>query len=150
MAFDPVSAVFEIGGRLIDRLWPNPEQRDAAKLELVKLQQTGELARMANESETIKAFLADTQSARQRESDIATSGSAPLLNKVISPILALIVVVGGGSLMVWSGNPDVRMAAASLITLVLGYYFGTSQGSTKANQLFRDMAKTKTLTNSHG
>lgn len=27
MALDPVSAVLDIGGKLIDRLWPNPAER---------------------------------------------------------------------------------------------------------------------------
>lgn len=43
MAFDPVSAVLDIGGKLIDRLWPDPAQAAAAKLELIKLERAGEL-----------------------------------------------------------------------------------------------------------
>ena len=42
----PTDALFEIGGKLIDRLWPDPEQRDAAKLKLVELNQAGELAEL--------------------------------------------------------------------------------------------------------
>jgi len=57
MAFDPVSAVFDIGGKLIDRLWPNPVERDAAKLKLFELQQTGELAKLAAETELAKGQL---------------------------------------------------------------------------------------------
>lgn len=141
MSFDPVSAAFDIGGKLIERLWPNPAERDAAKARLVELQQTGELAKMANETESLKAVLADTQSARQRESDIATSANAPMLNKVITPILALVVTVGGGVMLWYSQDADTKMAIVGLMTLVLGYYFGTSLGSTRANQLFRDMAR---------
>jgi hypothetical protein len=44
--FDPISAGLDIAGKLIDRLWPDPAQRDAAKLELMKMQQSGELAEM--------------------------------------------------------------------------------------------------------
>jgi len=69
MAFDPLSAAFEVGGKLIDRLWPDPQQRDAAKLELLKMQQTGELALLT----------ADTQIAvKQAEINIeeAKSGNA--------------------------------------------------------------------------
>lgn len=39
----PTDALFDIGGKLIDRLWPDPEKRDAAKLELLKMEQAGEL-----------------------------------------------------------------------------------------------------------
>ena len=44
MAAYPITAALDIGGKLIDRLWPDPAQRDAAKLELLRLQQSGELA----------------------------------------------------------------------------------------------------------
>lgn len=49
MAFDPVSAALEIGGKLIDRLWPDPAQQDAAKLELLKMQQSGELVQITGQ-----------------------------------------------------------------------------------------------------
>ena len=49
MAFDPVSAVLDIGGKLIDRLWPDPTKAAEAKLELIKLQQSGELAIIAGQ-----------------------------------------------------------------------------------------------------
>lgn len=51
MALDPVTALLDIGSRVIDRLWPDPTQAAAAKLELIKLQQSGELAAMAAEAE---------------------------------------------------------------------------------------------------
>ncbi len=54
MAFDPVSAVLDIGGRLIDRLWPDPTQRAAAKLELLKLQKSGQLAEMIAQTDINK------------------------------------------------------------------------------------------------
>ena len=40
---DPITAVLSIGTQLIERLWPDPVQRDQAKLELLKMQQAGEL-----------------------------------------------------------------------------------------------------------
>jgi hypothetical protein len=47
MAHDPVTAALEIGGKLIDRFFPDPAARDAARLELLKMQQAGELAQVA-------------------------------------------------------------------------------------------------------
>lgn len=41
MALDPITAILDIGGKLIDKLWPDPIQRDKAKLELYKAQQEG-------------------------------------------------------------------------------------------------------------
>ena len=43
-----------IGGKLIDKLIPDPEAKAAAALELEKLAQSGELARMANETDIYK------------------------------------------------------------------------------------------------
>ena len=55
MSFDPVSAALDIGGKLIDRLWPDPAQKDAAKLELLKMTQTGELAQLTADTDIAKA-----------------------------------------------------------------------------------------------
>ena len=90
--------------------------------------------------EEYKAGLADTDSARDREKEIATSEHAPLLNKVISPLLAIIVVVGGGVLL-FVGDPDVRTASAGLVSTVLGYYFGTSVGSREKQAMIERLTK---------
>lgn len=58
MALDPVTAALDIGGKLIDRLWPDAAQRDAAKLELLKMQQAGELAQIGvNQAEATNSSL---------------------------------------------------------------------------------------------
>lgn len=46
---DPVSILLDIGGKVMDRIWPDPAQAAAAKFELFKLQQSGELAQMAGQ-----------------------------------------------------------------------------------------------------
>jgi hypothetical protein len=55
MALDPVTALLDVGGKVIDRLWPDPLQAAQAKLELIKLQQSGELAQIAGQLEINKA-----------------------------------------------------------------------------------------------
>lgn len=55
MSLDPVSALLDIGGKVIDRLWPDPLQAAAAKLELIKLQQSGEIAAMVAQTDINKA-----------------------------------------------------------------------------------------------
>jgi hypothetical protein len=55
MALDPISAVLDIGGKLIDRFFPDPAERDRAKLELLKMQQAGELAQLAVNAEEAKS-----------------------------------------------------------------------------------------------
>ena len=54
MALDPISAALDIGGKLIDRLWPDPTQAAQAKLELLKLQQSGELAEITAQTDINK------------------------------------------------------------------------------------------------
>lgn len=54
MSLDPVSALLEIGGKVIDRVWPDPVQAATAKLELIKLQQSGELAVIVGQLEINK------------------------------------------------------------------------------------------------
>ena len=54
MSLDPVSALLDIGGKVIDRVWPDPVQAASAKLELIKLQQSGELAVIVGQLEINK------------------------------------------------------------------------------------------------
>jgi hypothetical protein len=49
MSLDPVTALLDIGGKVIDRIWPDPTQAANAKFELFKLQQSGELATIAGQ-----------------------------------------------------------------------------------------------------
>ena len=60
MAFDPLSAALEIGGKIIDRVFPDPQAQDAAKLELLKLQQSGELAQITGQLEINKVEAASS------------------------------------------------------------------------------------------
>ena len=57
MALD---AILGIGGKLIDKLIPDPAAKDAAKLELLKLQQSGELAAMTAQTEINKVEAANS------------------------------------------------------------------------------------------
>jgi hypothetical protein len=47
---DPITILLGIGSKVIDKIWPDPAQRDAAKLELLKMQQSGELAQLSSET----------------------------------------------------------------------------------------------------
>lgn len=54
-AADPVTAVLNVGSKIIDRLWPDPAQRDQAKLALLEMAQKGELAEFTGRAEIVKA-----------------------------------------------------------------------------------------------
>ena len=46
-----LDALLGIGGKLIDKLIPDPEQKAKAQLELAQMAQNGELAKMANDTD---------------------------------------------------------------------------------------------------
>jgi hypothetical protein len=54
MGFDPVSAALDLGGKIIDRVWQDPAKKAEAQLELLKLQQSGELASLSGQLEVNK------------------------------------------------------------------------------------------------
>lgn len=54
-ASDPVTAALNIGSSLIERLWPDPAQQADARLKLLALQQSGELAALTAQSGIITA-----------------------------------------------------------------------------------------------
>lgn len=143
----PIGAILDIGSKVIDKLWPDPAQADAAKLKLLEMQQTGELAKMANDTELTKAYLDDVASARNRESSVATSEHAPYLNKVIVPILAIGVLALTFGLFAFvlfdKGNIDptrkdiliyVLGVLSAIATQIISYYFGSSKGSSDKNE----------------
>ncbi len=72
---------------------------------------------------------ADTASARDMNTRINESANAGWLPKNIAAVLALIVTVGGGVILWTTQEADVRTATVGLMTLVLGFYFGSSRGS---------------------
>lgn len=152
MAFDPVTAGLElikqVAPKLIDHFLPDPEKAAAAKLELAKLEQTGELARMANETETVKAFLADTQSARQRDVAFLQAGKKNFRGDVLaySAIGALITCILALFFFdVPNSSRDLLLvtlgALVAIVKDVYGFEFGSSKDSQRNAQAVSDMLK---------
>jgi hypothetical protein len=88
----------------------------------------------------IEAHAKDRDSARNRETVIATSDHAPLINKVVTPVLALGVVGLSFALFAVLIFVNVKPEAKDILIYILGvlsaavtqilsYYFGSSQGS---------------------
>jgi hypothetical protein len=46
MSLDPITAVLDLGAKVIDKIFPDPAQRDAAKLKMMELQQQGEFKQL--------------------------------------------------------------------------------------------------------
>lgn len=60
MAMDPITAALDVGGKLIDRLWPDKTQQEQARLALLELAQKGELAELTGRAEIVKAEAASS------------------------------------------------------------------------------------------
>ena len=85
---DPItlSGLFAIGGKLIDKLFPDPAQREQAKAELVRLEQAGELDAMKIQ---LSAIIAEAQSA-----DPWTSRARPFFLYVVYILLLWSIPMG--------------------------------------------------------
>ena len=81
----PLTALLDIGGKILDKVFPDPAQAEQAKLKLLEMQQNGELAK-------INADIAEAQEITKRwEADMSSDS---WLSKNIRP-LALIAIFAG-------------------------------------------------------
>jgi len=99
------------------------------------------------EHDKFKAILQDKANARQREANVVQSENAPLLNKVVTPVLALSVTglsfVLFAVLIFVEVKPEAKDiliyilgVLSAAVTQILSYYFGSSMGSKdKGDQL---------------
>ena len=80
MSFDltGLGSLFDFGGKLIDRLIPDPAQKLAAQQDLLEMAMTKELAVMANETELIK-LQTDINLEQAKSSSLLVSGPRPAL-----------------------------------------------------------------------
>lgn len=116
MALDPVTALLDIGGKVLDRVLPDPAQQAAAKLELLKLQQSGELAQITGQMEINKLEATNPS--------IFVSGWRPSIGWVCGAGFAVQFVVG--PLAEWgaalAGHPIKfpQMDTGTMMPLLLG------------------------------
>lgn len=78
-------------------LKPDMSSEDLAKVQIAQMEHEEELLRLRLEEDKLdlaelELRLKDTDSARDRETVIATSKDAPLLNKIVTPVLALLLL----------------------------------------------------------
>jgi hypothetical protein len=129
----PLAAILSIGEKVLDKVLPDPEAKAKAQVALMEMAQKGQLAEL-------EAQVKEMQSARDREVQIATSQYAPTLNKIVTPLLALgtvgLTFILFGVIIFVDVDTDskdiliyVLGALTSAVTMVLGYYFGSSAGS---------------------
>jgi hypothetical protein len=78
MAFDPLTSMLEIGGKLIDKLLPDPQAKATATLELMRLKQSGELAQLAADTDLAKAQI-EVNKAEAASASLFVSGGRPFV-----------------------------------------------------------------------
>ena len=83
-----LDALLGIGGKLIDKLIPDPEQKAKAQLELAKMAQDGELAKMANETKQLE--IEQTAITERWTADMASDS---WLSKNIRPMALIAIFV---------------------------------------------------------
>lgn len=82
-----ISSVLDFGSKIIDRVWPDPAQAAAAKLELFKAQQAGEFKEMDQAFEIAKAQIGVNQ-VEAGNGAVFVSGWRPAIGWVCAAALA--------------------------------------------------------------
>lgn len=117
---DPISLILNVGSKLIDKFFPDPADKAKAQLELLQMQQNGELAQ-------INADIAEQQELTKRQQADMLSDS--WLSKNIRP-MTLIFILGGyfTFAMMSAFNMDTNKAYVELLgqwgMLIMSFYFG--------------------------
>jgi len=101
MSFDPLTAILNVGEKLIDKLIPDPTEKAKATIELQKLAQQGELASAAQQ---MSAILAEAQS-----SDPWTSRARPSFLYVMYVMILAAIPMG----IVSAFKPELATAIAA-------------------------------------
>ena len=119
-----LDALLQVGGKLIDKLIPDPEAKAKAQFELAKMVQDGELAKMANET---KLFEVEQENVTRRaEADMASDS---WLSKNIRPMTLIFLLVAYSGFAIASiFDFETRGAYVELLgqwgMLVMSFYFG--------------------------
>jgi hypothetical protein len=116
----PLGALLDIGGKILDKVFPDPAQAEQAKLKLLEMQQNGELAKIA-------ADTAEQQELTKRQQADMLSDS--WLSKNIRP-MTLLFILGGYFIfaMMSAFDLDTNKAYVELLgqwgMLIMSFYFG--------------------------
>ena len=158
------NAVLAKGKKVVEdklgvELKPDMSSEDLAKVQIAAMEHEEELMRLRIEEDKLdlaelELRLKDVGSARDRETAIATSDKAPLLNKIVTPILALGLLTMTFTLfgVVMFDNTPVEASRKDILIYVLGvlsavstqvvsYYFGSSQGSKDKGEQLKEAMK---------
>jgi hypothetical protein len=140
-------------------LKPDMSSADLAKVQIAQMEHEEELLKLRLEEDKLdlaelEMRLKDTNDARVRETQIVTSDKAPLLNKLITPILALgllgITFTLFGIVLFQASPIDpsrkdiliyILGVLSAVATQVVSYYFGSSQSSKDKTDALKEAIK---------
>ena len=116
----PLGAILNVGMKLVDKFFPDPEQKAKAQLELLQMQQNGELAQ-------INADIAEQQELTKRQQSDMLSDS--WLSKNIRPMTLIAILTGYFVFAMMSAfGMDANKAYVELLgqwgMLIMSFYFG--------------------------
>lgn len=158
------NAVLAKGKKVVEdklgvELKPDMSPEDMAKVQIAAMEHEEELMRLRLEEDKLdlaelELRLKDVDSARDRETVIATSKDAPLLNKIVTPVLALGIVgltfILFGVVMfdaspVEASRKDILIyvlgVLSAIATQIVSYYFGSSAGSKEKTEQLKEALK---------
>jgi hypothetical protein len=116
----PVTAILDVGMRLVDKFFPNPEDKAKAQLELLQMQQAGDFKK-------IEADIAEQEELTKRlQYDMASDS---WLSKNIRPMTLIAILLGYFVFAMMSAyGLDAHQAYVELLgqwgMLIMSFYFG--------------------------
>ena len=140
-------------------LKPDMSSEDLAKIQIAQMEHEEELLKLRLEEDKLdlaelELRLKDTDSARDREVQISTSDKAPLLNKIVTPVLALSILLLTFVLfgVVMFNDTPIEASRKDILIYILGvlsaiasqivsYYFGSSAGSKEKTDALKGAMK---------
>ena len=158
------NAVLAKGKKVVEEklgveLKPDMSPEDLAKIQIAQMEHEEELLKLRLEVDKLdlaelEMRLKDTNDARVRETQIVTSDKTPLLNKLITPILALgllgITFTLFGIVLFQASPIDpsrkdiliyILGVLSAVATQVVSYYFGSSQSSKDKTDALKEAIK---------
>ena len=158
------NAVMAKGKKVVEEklgveLKPDMSPEDLAKIQIAQMEHEEELLKLRLEEDKLdlaelQARLKDTNDAREREVQIANSDKAPLINKIVTPVLALSILLLTFVLfgVVMFDDTPVEASRKDILIYILGvlsaiasqivsYYFGSSQSSKDKTDALKEAIK---------
>ena len=116
----PIMDILGIGMKVLDKFFPDPEQKAKAQLELMQLQQNGELAKMQADMQE------QGELTKRQENDMKSDS---WLSKNIRPMTLIAILAGYFTFAMMSAfDMETNKAYVELLgqwgMLIMSFYFG--------------------------